>query len=835
MLVATVCILSLPYHVKNEYDYILPESAAAEAYGEDGSLDAVGMFAAVPFGAGNRESVGLVVSVRECDTDASLFKEVHFLYKREYSLGAELYGLCRFLAANTVCTLGDVVKTAFPLSLLGSLEDTYTPTDISPDGINDTVQAVYDAAVSTPNITAKELISRFGDAGRECLKFLLSNGYLKSTPIIVGQANLKYRWVYSLTDSVQNVGKYTKSPKIKKAAEYLTENGASELSVLRVESGVSKPQLDKMCEAGLFSVRRVEEYRNPYLTVGAKQKRTEERMNDEQKAAYDKISKLTDSGEAAAALLYGVTGSGKTHVIKALCDKVISQGRGVIMLVPEISLTPQSTAIFCACYGERVAVIHSSLSAGERIDAWRRVKKGLVDMVIGTRSAVFAPMPNLGMVIIDEEQEHTYKSEMTPRYHAKDAARYRCAKNNALMLLSSATPSVESFYKANTGKYTLARLMSRYGSAGAADVVVADMREDFQNGITDPIGTVLKKKIIENKRNGNQTILFLNRRGYNSFLSCRSCEHVFQCPNCDISLTYHTHGRFDSRGETAENSYIRRADGGYLMCHTCGYKAAVSGKCPTCGSEHIAYMGYGTQRIENDLKILDPSIRVLRMDADTTGGKQSYDTILGAFRRGEADVLLGTQMVTKGHDFPNVTLVGVLLADFSLYVQDHRANEKTFSLLTQVIGRAGRSDKHGRAVIQTFAPDNEIIHLASEQDYDAFYKGEIAMRKALLYPPFCDMATLTFSCENEENLRQMAQNAYDRLTQMQLGEYSDTNLICFGPFEAPVYKLKKSYRMQIICKFKLNARTKQLFAIFQTEILKNCAKGAFMSIDINPI
>ncbi len=839
MLIATLSILSLPYGVNDKYDYILADEDAGDVFDESGLPDVVGMFAAVPFGTGNRESVGLVCSICRKDEGLSTvkaMKTIHFLYRREYSIGRELYSLCRYIASNTFCTLGDVVKCAFPTVLLGQLEDTYEVTQKEPSGFNIKLQMLYGYIYSHKNSTTAELCAEYGGEVRDALRYLLNEGYIRIQPTVKNVPGVKYKYIYSLAAPAEDIIKTSKSPRVRALAEYLSEVGSETRDYIKDKFSLASHELKKLCQKEILSCEQIEEYRNPYILYAKQTKHEDSPLSEEQRAAYDKLSELIDTGKPQAALLYGVTGSGKTRVIKELCDKVIASGRGVIMLLPEISLTPQSTAIFCACYGERVAVIHSSLSVGERTDAWKRVKRGLVDLVIGTRSAIFAPMPNLGMIVIDEEQEHTYKSEMTPKYHARDAARFRCATNNALLLLASATPSVESFYKASEGKYTLVRMMNRYGNAKIAQTVLFDMRRDVANGITDPIGTELKKRICDNKSRGDQTILFLNRRGYNSFLSCNKCGNVLLCPNCDISLTYHANKFF--RAEDAmsvENAYSVRADSGYLMCHTCGYKTSVPEKCSKCGSEHIAYMGYGTQKIENDLRELDPTLRILRMDADTTGGKSSYEKILGTFRESGADVLLGTQMVTKGHDFPDVTLVGVLLADYSLYVQDFRANERSFSMLTQVIGRAGRAEKEGVAVIQTFNPEHEILSIACKQDYDAFYKGEIAMRRALLYPPFCNMAVFTFSSENEGMALKSATTFYNRLLQLNESEYKDVKIIYFGPFEASVYKLKRTYRMQLTCKCKLNKRTKELFSAVLGQCLRDCGRGNSISVDIDPM
>ena len=497
-------------------------------------------------------------------------------------------------------------------------------------------------------------------------------------------------------------------------------------------------------------------------------------------------------------------------------DRTLEDGKTVIMLVPEISLTPQTVSIFCTRYGERVAVIHSSLSQGERLDAWRRIRRGDVDLVIGTRSAIFAPLDNIGMIVIDEEHEHTYKSESDPKYHARDVASYRAGKHKALMLLASATPSVESFYKAKSGSYTLVPLRERYGGARLPRAVIVDMREELRQGNPSPISQRLYNMLTDVKENEKQAILFLNRRGYSSHISCKECGEVLECPRCSVSLTYHSN--------TA---------GGLLLCHLCGYREPTPRSCPSCSAEALSFLGFGTQKLEAEMSKYLPEMKVMRMDADTTTGKLAYDRMLDDFRRGNADILLGTQMVAKGHDFPRVTLVGVALADTSLHVSDFRAAERTFSLLTQVIGRAGRATDEGVAVIQTFQPTNETIRLACRQDYDRFYEGEIALRRELSYPPFCDMVQLTLTADDENELSRTSQLLSDTVRAKLDGEYARLPFIVYGPFEAQVYKLNEKYRMRMMVKCKLNSDSRRMFSEILSEFAKE--RSVTLAIDLNPL
>jgi len=466
------------------------------------------------------------------------------------------------------------------------------------------------------------------------------------------------------------------------------------------------------------------------------------------------------------------------------------------------------------------------------MDAHKAIVEGRAKIVIGTRSAVFAPLQNLGLIVIDEEQESSFKSEKSPKYHARDIARFRCAYNDALLVLASATPSIDSFYKAQTGKYTLVSLTERYNGMKLPKVMFHDMRDEpyfemksedddggISGGIPTTVGGTLEAELAENLVNGEQSILFINRRGFRSFAQCHSCGHTFSCPNCSVTLTHHRN-----------KSYGRDT----MTCHYCGHSEPMPTECPVCKkSESIVYMGAGTQLLENQLRKMFPKMRVLRMDADTTSGKFSHEEILDKFRNGEADVLVGTQMVAKGHDFPAVSLVGVINADTSLYMNDFRANEKTFSLLTQVLGRSGRSGKQGRAVIQTYSPDNDVLMLSSNQDYKAFYDREIEFRRASLFPPFCDIITITFSGEIELDVINAVREFGISLDEAAKTKYSDVKFILFGPFRNEVYKISGKYRMRFLIKCKNNAALRKMLSELIQKYMSGL-KNVTVSADVNP-
>ncbi len=597
--------------------------------------------------------------------------------------------------------------------------------------------------------------------------------------------------------------------------DYLREHGRTEKNRLLEATGATSSQLKALLEKGVLCKEEEEYIRNPYGELGKHPSKTPIRLSRAQMAAEETLVNLLDEKKARGALLHGVTGSGKTKIMLSLIDKVISRGNSVIMMVPEIALTPQTVRIFCSRYGERVAVIHSSLTAGERLDAHRRIARGDVDLVIGTRSAVFSPLSNLGLIIIDEEHEHTYKSEQDPKYSTREVAAYRVGIHNALLVLASATPSFESYYKAKRGDYTLVELNERYGGASLPEVEVVDMRNELRTGNLSPISRKLFDLLETATESQRQAILFLNRRGYNASLQCRNCGSVITCPHCSVAMTYHTQG------------------GSRLMCHLCGATAPLARVCPTCGDKRISYIGFGTQKVESELTQQLQNISLLRLDADTTSSREDYEEKLGAFRNEEANVLLGTQMVTKGHDFPHVTLVGVMLADTGLHVNDFRASERTFSLLTQVIGRAGRAEDKGTAIIQTFSPDSEVIQLAKNQDYKGFYDAEIRLREEMCFPPFCDMVQLTASGPKEEDVKAGIEACLTLAKTLSEGEYKDIPLQIFGPMEAQVYKLNEQYRLRLVCKCRWNKRTRELFRRLLIE--GHGKHRVTMQIDINPI
>ena len=534
---------------------------------------------------------------------------------------------------------------------------------------------------------------------------------------------------------------------------------------------VSPATLRSLESQGVIRVEAESYYRNPVkLNAEAEEGK---QLSGEQSAVRDQVLSDYDQGKNKTYLIHGITGSGKTEVYLAIIEGMIKRGKQCIVLIPEIALTYQTLLRFYKRFGDRVSVMNSSLSAGEKYDQCERARKGEIDVIIGPRSALFVPFENLGLVVIDEEHEGSYKSESMPRYHARETARYLADLKGASLVLGSATPSLEAYYLAQKGKYELFRLGSRLTGGSLARVYIADLRQELREGNRSIFSRKLKELMEERLAKKEQMILFLNRRGYAGFVSCRSCGLVMKCPHCDVSLSKHM--------------------GGKLVCHYCGYETREPEKCPECGSPYIMGFKAGTQQIEQNLYKTFPGIRVLRMDGDTTRQKGSYERILSAFAEGEADVLLGTQMIVKGHDFPNVTLVGVLAADLSLNENDYRAGERTFQLLTQAVGRAGRGSKPGEAVIQTYRPDHYSIQWAAKQDYNAFYEEEILYREMAQYPPVSHMLAVLVTTENREEGWRLIQ----QLSEL-AGKAQGVSVI--GPSEASIGKINDCYRFVVYCK-----------------------------------
>ena len=721
-----------------------------------------GSFVYVPFGKADKRRLGVVTSLkdrRDNESPASPIKAIASRTHAEFTLSRETLGLCLFMKEYTLCTFGEAVRAVLPPGAL--LRE------------NANVKLKKKCSLALPAREISDILTRAGRAG------------------------------------VSSEGQRT-------ILRFLLDTEEADFELIRELPGVTSQHLRALVARGLVNVSSDEEIRNPYSRYSLTRDTSAINLSEAQSRAYKTVEELYLNPAPMAGLLWGVTGSGKTKIIMKAIDRTLEDGKTVIMLVPEISLTPQTLNIFCKRYGERVAVIHSSLSQGERYDAWRRINRGDVDLVIGTRSAIFAPLKNIGMIVIDEEHEHTYKSESDPKYCARDVAAYRCREHNSLLLLASATPSLESFYKAKSGIYTLIPLRERFGGLSLPKAIIVDMREELRLGNLTPISQRLMTSLEGVKERGEQAILFLNRRGYSSQISCKECGEVLTCPRCSVSLTYHADGR-----------------GGKLLCHLCGHTERTPKECPSCASDKLSFLGFGTQKLELEIGKYLPDMPVMRMDADTTQGKLAYDRMLEEFREGKADILLGTQMVAKGHDFPRVTLVGVALADTSLFVSDFRASERTFQLLTQVIGRAGRATDGGVAVIQTFVPANETIRLACRQDYESFYEGEIAIRRELSYPPFCDMVQLTLTAEDEGELCREATKLSESIIGKLKGDFANLPFVVFGPFEAQIYKLNEKYRMRMVVKCKLNSKSRGLFRELLCEWAQK--RTTTLSVDLNPL
>ena len=817
-LIAEVAVQNASYHFDHLYGYLVPETFAGRL--------AVGCRVMVPFGKGSQLRQAVVIrllpaseAAKESGFPLDRYKSIEAVLDKAPLIDGNMIRLAEYMRERTFCTLFDALRTMIPA------------------GANLRTMAAFSVAEEHRNSSAFS-----GDAQRIVDYLSHRTGYVKKKIILsdlamdldsdlpdelaaegvllrdydavrsVGDATVR---MVRLSDEITCEEDLADHPegltkKQRAAAEELFRVGTCSVKELCYFTGVTEAVLKGLLKKGVVEYYEQEIYRRPYDLSGGGHPQ-EIVLEDEQQAAFDGLVSEWKNG-GGVSLLYGVTGSGKTSVYLRLIDEVRAAGKGVIVMVPEIALTPQTLDLFYQRYGDTVAIFHSGLSAGERLDEWKRVKEGLAKIVVGTRSAVFAPVQELGLVIMDEEQEHTYQSDMSPRYHARDIAKYRCAEQKALLVLASATPSFSTFAAAQAGKYRFHALRTRYGDAVLPDVITVDLCKERADGNRSSVSRPLQAELQKTLEEGHQAILLMNRRGYNTYAACESCGHVRTCPNCSISLTYHNANR-------------------RLMCHYCGWSVPFSRVCPECEKETVRYSGSGTQKVEEELAELLPDARILRMDADTTMQKHAYDRSLSAFRDGEYDIMVGTQMVAKGLDFENVTLVGVLNADKELYNDDYQSMERTFDLITQVVGRAGRGRYRGKAVIQTMDPGNEVIRFAKEQDYESFYSYEIGVRKAMVYPPFCTLVSVGFRGAKQDRTEAAAAAFLERLkTSLAEAENADIKLIALGPMPERVVRVGGTYRYRILLKCRFNARFREELSDLLKEFGRDRASGSITTV-----
>ena len=795
---AQVALAAATYAIDRPYSYRIPAELADRVR--------PGMRVLVPFGQGNRGTDGVVLRLSQ-ETPPGRVKDILTVLDDAPVLEAEDLRLALWLRERCFCTVYEAARAMLPAGLWFSIQDVWS---IAP-GV-DREAAFVAAGQSEAARHVVELLSANGGSAEirqiraafgvkdpnPALRTLLNKGVLVQETSAERGVGDKTELMAGLAIPPEEAlalmeAKRSRAPLQYAVVELLCAVGRASAKEICYFTGASKTTLTALEKKGVLSLERREVLRSSALLKATDALPKPVTLNEEQQTAYEGLLELARSGKPQAALLYGVTGSGKTQVYLKLIHSVLEQGRTALVLVPEIALTPQLMKLFLAQFGRQVALLHSALSAGERYDEWKRARRGEARVVVGTRSAVFAPLPDLGLVILDEEQEGSYKSEQVPRYHARDVAKFRCARSNALLLLGSATPSVETMYHAREGSYHLFPLTKRYNEQALPAVSIVDLKEELRAGNGGSISRPLQEAISENLMRGEQTILFLNRRGASRMMTCGECGHVPECPNCSVHLTYHSANR-------------------RLMCHYCGHSRPLPEECPECGGV-LAYVGSGTQKVEEELKELFPQTEVLRMDADTISASQTHEKLLARFKRDNVPILVGTQMVAKGLDFENVTLVGVVNADLSLYVDNYRASERTFSLLTQVVGRAGRGSKLGRAVIQTWTPENDVIRCAACQNYDRFYEQEVELRRLRGYPPFCHLYQITATGLKEEQVLTCCVRIREALrAALERPEYGAGDYRLMGPAPAPVAKVNNRYRYRITLTGPEDRKTRELVA-----------------------
>lgn len=778
----------------------------------------------VPFGRSNKPIEAIVVSLKENiseDADISKIKEIDDILDESPLISSENIDLIKWMRNRYMCTYIDCLNLFYPKGYsletrkiveIGKIEDEFELED-------EEMKLINTLRLSSSAATYEDLTKNF-------TKKLISDMQKKRLIKIIWEykdkKNEKFIKYISLADTMENIEKLVKDKKYrlgskqKELIKFLSLNESVEQDALMQLLELSRSTIKSLESKGIVKIEMVEYYRKSINKLAYKDK--EISLNKEQKEIYESILDKINYNSRKVTLLHGVTGSGKTEIYLELIEYMLSQGMDSIFLVPEIALTPQMIARVRNRFGDIVGVFHSMLSEGEKHDVFREIKEGNVRVVIGTRSALFLPFTSLGLIVIDEEHEMSYRSEMTPKYDSIEVARYMAYKQGVTVLLASATPSISDYYRAEKGEYDLLTLNKRANNKPMPEIEVVDMREELHKGNKDDLSEKMIEEIQRTVESGNQAILFLNRRGFASFLTCKDCGHVFRCDRCDISLTYH---KYKNKG----------------VCHYCGKEEVIPDKCPECGNKNISPIGIGTEKIELYLKEKFPNYKILRVDKDTTSKKGQLEKILNSFNSGQADILIGTQILSKGHDFDNVTLVGIISADMMLNYPDYRAFESTFQLITQVSGRAGRSDKEGKVILQSYNTEHYAIQKAIDYDYKGFYQKEIAIRKTFGYEPFNNIFRLVFSGYKYNKVRENADRFLKTLEYLLKENNIYFSDLILGPNECSINKINDKYRWQVIVKDN-NMNVKKLKSMIKyicvTKYEEIFDKDIVISIEQNP-
>ena len=811
-MIAKIAVAAANFAIDKPYSYRIPEEMVL----------APGQRVQVPFGRGNRRSEGIVLAVEDAVQDG--LKAVERCLDETPILSEQQLRLAAFLRERYFCTFYDAVRAMLPAGIWFQTQESFALTEN---------QDWKDAAIHKEG--AREILSFLEALGGQAEESVLRSRIPEEEILTQALTYLiRKKWISTKTDYLRRLGDKTEkiatlSASPEEAMEYASrrpKSAAMQKAVLELMCSLGSVAVKELCYftgASTATVNRLEKLGYITLTERPVLRCREIRpaqldgplvLNRDQEACFTGLVQQMREEDPGVALLYGVTGSGKTSVYIKLIQSALEQGKSAMLLVPEIALTPQLLGLLAAYFGDQVAVLHSSLSAAERYDQWKRVRSGEARVVVGTRSAVFAPC-DPGLIILDEEQEHSYKSENSPRYHAREVAIWRGAREHALVLLGSATPSVESMYRAKSGTYRLYTLKERYGGKSLPEVDIIDMREELKLGNDLSLSIPLREAVMDTWKGDKQTILLLNRRGNSRALVCVDCRETPECPRCSVRLTYHS----------ANNR---------LMCHYCGHSQSAPQRCPACGGP-IKTIGTGTQKLQSELEYLFPDMRTDRMDTDTVSAVNTHEVILDRFRKEKIPVLIGTQMVAKGLNLPDVTLVGVLDADLSLYSGGYRAGETTFNMLTQVVGRAGRGDTPGRAMIQTLVPEHQVIRLAAKQDYDSFYDLEIHLRRVQNVPPFGDVGLITFLGEDETAVLRGAVKFRDSLNAcLRQPGFAAERCTVLGPAPCPVPKINYHFRYRLTLQCAMTKNLRALLAHLLREFSKdNTNRNVSAFIDIN--